>query len=85
MPLRILIDREGDRVRDHARKTLRAQQRAEDHPRNAGSIVPRGVPIHQAHYPDTCAECGQVYWSPDPYAPHMYCPGTPPKHRAGFS
>jgi hypothetical protein len=83
--LGIIIDRSKDRLSEHAQRLLKAQEEADHHPRNAHNVKPRGIAVPMAQYPDTCTECGQIYWSTDPYASHLHCPGSPPKQKAGFT
>lgn len=67
----------------HAQRQLREAWRNDERHVASHNIIPRGVPIHATRYPIFCDDCGNTYWSRDPFADHVGCPGAG-KVRAGF-
>jgi len=79
--MKILMDDSREVRAEHAKAVVKALDDADvKDPRRA---VPQGIAFHTAHYPILCDDCGSTYWSRDPYASHLRCPGGA-KQRAGF-
>jgi len=75
MTIKIIIDP------DYGHETLAQRQlrRQEEVRFQRGDFYPPGLPLHATRYPNTCDDCGENYWTIEPWAAHRSCKRPSPK------